>query len=35
MPSLADKLMWYHQHQDKVFDYRHRFLIDYTLSDIE
>ena len=25
--SLADKLMWYHQHQDEVLDYRHRFLV--------
>ena len=35
MSSLADKLMWYHQHQDEVLDYRHRFLINYTLSDVE
>ena len=35
MSSLADKLMWYYRHQDKVLDYCHRFLIDCTLSDIE
>ena len=35
MSSLADKLMWYHRHQDKVLDYRHQFLIDYTLSNVE
>ena len=35
MSSLAEKLMWYQRHQDEVLDYRHRFLINYTLSDIE
>ena len=33
--SLADKLMWYHRHQDKVLNYHHQFLIDYTLSDVK
>ena len=35
MSLLADKLMWYHRHQDEVLDYRHRFLIDCTLSNVE
>ena len=35
MSSLADKLMWYHRHQDEVLDYYHQFLIDYTLSNVE
>ena len=35
MSSLADKLMWDHRHQDEVLDYRHRFLIDYTLSNVK
>ena len=35
MSSLADKPMWYHQHQDEVLDYCHRFLVDYTLSNVE
>ena len=35
MASLVDKLKWYHQHQDEVLDYQHRFLVDYTLSNVE
>jgi len=27
--------MWFHRHQDEVLDYRHRFLVDYTLQDVE
>ena len=27
--------MWYHRHQDELLDYRHRFLIDYSLSNVE
>ena len=35
MSLLADKLVWYHQHQDEVLDYRHCFLIDYSLNNVE
>ena len=35
MSSLAGKLMWYHRHQDEVLNYRHRFLVDYTLSNVK
>ena len=29
MNSLTDKLKWYHRHQDKVLDYRHRTFVNY------
>ena len=32
--KLAEKLEWYIRNQHEALDYRHRFLIDFTLDDV-
>jgi len=32
--SLRDRMHWYQRHQSEVLDYRHRFLADFTESDL-
>ena len=35
MITFADRLNWYHCHQDEVLDYHHRFLVDQFIKDVE
>ena len=34
MAQLAEKLVWYKQHQAKVLDYRHRFLAAFAVKNV-
>jgi len=34
MTSLKDKLLWYQHHQDEVLNYRHRYLADFEMFDL-
>ena len=35
MKNLRLKLQWYHEHQDEVFNYRHRYLVSFDVGAIE
>ena len=35
MVTLKDKLFWFQRHQHQVLDYRHHFLVNFTVDDVE